>query len=58
MPGAEELDRLRKLAAEAHEAAEFSRDPNIKRVLLFIAAAYLRLVEFAEGRDNRSDGGS
>jgi len=58
MPGAEEVERLRVLAREAHEAAELSSDPNIRRVLLFIAAAYLRLVQFAEGRDSSEDGGS
>ena len=58
MPGAEEIDRLRVLAAEAHEAAELSRDPNIRRVLQFIAAAYLRLVRFAEERNKTKDGGS
>lgn len=48
MPDMQEVERLQMLAAEAHQAAEKSPDPEAKRVLLFIAAAYDRLARFAE----------
>ena len=47
---------MRKLAAEAHQAADSSHNPDIKRVLLFIAAAYERLLRFAERRDEPKRG--
>lgn len=46
-----EVDRLRKLAAEVRDAAARTSDPSAKRVLLFIAAAYDRLIRFAQKKD-------
>jgi hypothetical protein len=42
-----DVERLRVLAEEAREAAARATDPDAKRVLLFIAAAYERLAAFS-----------
>ena len=48
----DDAERWRQLAAEAHEAAARMSDPLVKRMMLFIAAAYERLARHA---DTRSD---
>jgi hypothetical protein len=54
---ADRVDRAecwRALAAEAAAAAQETRDPEPKRLLMFIAAAYDRLAQRARGPQNRS----
>jgi hypothetical protein len=46
----DDAQRWRALAREAHSAALEMTDPEAKRTLLFIAAAYNRLAADAEKR--------
>jgi hypothetical protein len=48
----DDAERWRALAAEARTAAAQFADPQIKRTMLIIAAAYDRLAEHAAARNN------
>jgi hypothetical protein len=47
-----DYERWRALAAEARAAAAQFTDPQIRRAMLIIAAAYDRLAEHAAARKN------
>ena len=50
----DDAERWRVLASEAHSIALEMTDPEAKRALLFIAAAYERLASGAQKRKERS----
>jgi len=50
----DDAERWRVLASEAHSIALEMTDPEAKRALLFIAAAYERLARGAQKRKERS----
>jgi hypothetical protein len=49
----DDAELWRALASEARNAAQEMLDPEAKRALLFIAAAYERLARSAQTRKNR-----
>ena len=51
---ADDAERWRALASEARNTALEMNDPEAKRALLFIAAAYERLARGAQKRNDQS----